>query len=262
VLSQAGRLARFPRHPSKKGTGFEQPLKPHEHWHIDIAYINIHGTFYYLCAVLDGASRFLVDWSLREAMTEANIEILLEHAKEKFPKRGRVLFPIMVHSLLPRTLGIHSHLRHDPRPSPPIPHRTQWSWKQSLMTECFQSRIAMDRGNRRTDVGHAGDANEFLKVLGNKLWTIIGNNTRPRFGELFLGMLEQDFDVSLRHGFPQTPIDEETAGPIEHRAQIIKRAVDVDVGDVDMPMFMRLQWLFEACALLAWMTWKRASRPA
>ena len=85
VLRDAGRLGCFPRHPSKKGTGFEQPLAPHEHWHIDIAHINIHGTFYYLCAVLDGASRYIVDWSLQESMREPDIEILLQRAKEQFP---------------------------------------------------------------------------------------------------------------------------------------------------------------------------------
>ena len=85
VLSEAGRLRHWSLRPSKKGTGFEQPLAPHEHWHIDIAHINIHGTFYYLCAVLDGASRYLVAWSLRQSMTEAEVEILLQRAKEKFP---------------------------------------------------------------------------------------------------------------------------------------------------------------------------------
>jgi hypothetical protein len=39
VLRDAGRLGYFPRHPSKKGTGFQPPLAPHEHWHIDIAHI-------------------------------------------------------------------------------------------------------------------------------------------------------------------------------------------------------------------------------
>jgi len=85
VLRAAGRLGYFPRTPSKKGTGFQQPLAPHEHWHIDIAYINIHGTFYYLCAVLDGASRYIVDWSLRESMREPDVEVLLQRAKEQFP---------------------------------------------------------------------------------------------------------------------------------------------------------------------------------
>ncbi|MEO8596487.1 MAG: hypothetical protein ABI759_24425 [Candidatus Solibacter sp.] len=45
VLSEGGRLRRWSPKPSKKGTGFEQPLEAQEHWHIDIAHINIHGTF-------------------------------------------------------------------------------------------------------------------------------------------------------------------------------------------------------------------------
>ena len=38
----------------EKGTGFDQPLPSHEHWHIDVAHINIGGTFYFLCSVPDG----------------------------------------------------------------------------------------------------------------------------------------------------------------------------------------------------------------
>jgi len=92
VLRQADRLRRWAHKTSKKGTGFQQPLKPHEHWHIDISYINIHGTFYYPCAVLDGASRYLIAWSLRESMTEAEVEIPLQRAKEKFPNaRPRII---------------------------------------------------------------------------------------------------------------------------------------------------------------------------
>lgn len=105
VLRDAGRLRRWAQRPSKKGTGFEQPLAPHEHWHIDIAYINIHGTFYYLCAVLDGASRYLVAWSLRQSMTEAEVEILCSSGPRRgFPRRARGSFRITGRSSLPRTL--------------------------------------------------------------------------------------------------------------------------------------------------------------
>lgn len=52
VLSAAGRLDRWKRGPSKKGTGFVQPLAPHEHWHVDIAYLNVAGTFYYLSGAM------------------------------------------------------------------------------------------------------------------------------------------------------------------------------------------------------------------
>jgi hypothetical protein len=56
VLSQGGLLSKWNGKPSKKGTGFEQPLAAHQHWHIDVSYINISGTFYYLCGVLDGVA--------------------------------------------------------------------------------------------------------------------------------------------------------------------------------------------------------------
>jgi transposase InsO family protein len=92
VLSQAGLLRKWTGKPSRKGTGFEQPLGPHQHWHTDVSYINICGTFYYLCSVLDGYSRFIVHWDLRESMREADIEIILERAKEKYPEaRPRVI---------------------------------------------------------------------------------------------------------------------------------------------------------------------------
>jgi len=85
VLTKAGLLKRCNRKTSKKGDGFVQPLKPHEHWHIDISYINICGTFYYLCSILDGFSRYIVHWEIRESMTEADVEIILQRAREKFP---------------------------------------------------------------------------------------------------------------------------------------------------------------------------------
>ena len=85
VLAGAGLLRRWNRKPSKKGTGFQQPLKAHEHWHIDISYINICGTFYYLCSILDGFSRYIAHWEIRESMTETDVEIILQRAREKFP---------------------------------------------------------------------------------------------------------------------------------------------------------------------------------
>jgi len=86
VLGQAGLLAKWNGAPSKKGTGFAQPPGTHEHWHIDVSYINISGTFYYLCSVLDGYSRFLVHRELRTSMTEADIEIVPQRAREKYPE--------------------------------------------------------------------------------------------------------------------------------------------------------------------------------
>ncbi|MHC5059373.1 MAG: transposase [Planctomycetota bacterium] len=85
VLSRAGLLSRWNGKSSKKGTGFVQPAKPHQHWHVDIAYINCWGTFYYLFVVVDGYSRYIVHWDLRASMTERDAEIIIQVAREKFP---------------------------------------------------------------------------------------------------------------------------------------------------------------------------------
>lgn len=92
VLSGAGLLDRWNRKPSKKGTGFIQPLVPHEHWHVDIAYLNLGGTFYYMCSILDGASRAIVHWEIREAMTEQDVEIVVQRGLERYPgARPRII---------------------------------------------------------------------------------------------------------------------------------------------------------------------------
>ena len=61
VLKAEGLLANRWQKPSRKGTGFVQPLAPHDHWHIDFSYVNVGGTFYYLCSILDGYSERAFD---------------------------------------------------------------------------------------------------------------------------------------------------------------------------------------------------------
>jgi hypothetical protein len=65
VLNRAGLLRKWNGKPSKNGSGFEQLVQPHRHWHIDVSYRNVCATFYCLCSILDGYSGFLVHWDLR-----------------------------------------------------------------------------------------------------------------------------------------------------------------------------------------------------
>lgn len=85
VLKAAGRLDRHRWAPSKKGTGFVQPLAAHQQWHVDISYLNIAGTFYFLCTLLDGYSRFIVHWEIGDTMKEPEVELIIQRALEKFP---------------------------------------------------------------------------------------------------------------------------------------------------------------------------------
>jgi transposase InsO family protein len=92
VLKHAGRLDRKWQKPTKKGTGFVQPLSAHEHWHVDVSYLNLGGTFYYLCSLLDGYSRYIVHWEIRESMTERDVETIVQRGLEKFPgTRPRII---------------------------------------------------------------------------------------------------------------------------------------------------------------------------
>jgi putative transposase len=85
VLKAAGLLERHNVRPSLKGKGFVQPLRPHEHWHVDVSYLNIGGTFYFLCSILDGCSRYIVHWEIRPTMLEGEVETIIQRARERFP---------------------------------------------------------------------------------------------------------------------------------------------------------------------------------
>ena len=83
VLKKAGLLEPASGKPSLKGKGFNQPECAHQQWHIDISYINVAGTFYYLCSVLDGYSRFIVHWEIKESMKQEDCQLVVQRAKEK-----------------------------------------------------------------------------------------------------------------------------------------------------------------------------------
>ena len=70
VLGKAGLLKAVERDAHPEGHGVRQALAPHQHWPTDISYLNVCGTFSYLCSVLDGCSRSNLHWEIRESMKE------------------------------------------------------------------------------------------------------------------------------------------------------------------------------------------------
>ncbi len=142
VLSRAGLLRKWNAKPSKKGTGFEQPPEPHQHWHVDVSYINIAGTFYYLCSVLDGFSRSIVHWDLRESMKEAEIEIILQAAKEKHPEaRPRIISdngPQFIAKDFKEFIRISGMTHVRTSPYYPQSNGKLERWHKSLKAECIR----------------------------------------------------------------------------------------------------------------------------
>jgi transposase InsO family protein len=156
VLSAAELLRRWNGKISKKGTGFVQPLQPHEHWHIDVSYVNMCGTFYYLCSILDGCSRFIVHWELRQAMTEKDVEIILQRAREKFPQATpRIIsdngpqFIAKDFKEFIRMAGM-THVR--TAPFYPQSNGKLERYHKTIKSECIRPKVALSLEEARTQI--------------------------------------------------------------------------------------------------------------
>ncbi len=156
VLKKAGLLKRGQKE-SKKGEGFEQPLVPHEHWHIDISYINICGTFYYLCSILDGCSRYIVHWEIEESMTEQQVEIILQRAKEKFPDaKPRIISdngPQFIAKDFKEFIKISGMTHVRTSPYYPQSNGKIERWHQSVKKECVRPKTPLSIEHARMIIG-------------------------------------------------------------------------------------------------------------
>lgn len=86
ILKRAGMLNRWNKvKTSGKGKGYNQPVKSHEEWHIDIKYVNFKGMFLFLISIIDGYSRYIVHHELRTHMQEFDVELTVQKALEKYP---------------------------------------------------------------------------------------------------------------------------------------------------------------------------------
>jgi transposase InsO family protein len=153
VLNGAGLLRRWNVQPSKKGTGFVHPLGSHEHWHVDVSYLNLAGTFYYLCSVLDGYSRYVVHWDIREAMTEAEVELILQRAKEKFPgAKPRIISdngPQFIARDFKEFIRISGMTHVKTSPFYPQSNGKIECWHQSLKRECIRPGVPLSLEDAR-----------------------------------------------------------------------------------------------------------------
>jgi transposase InsO family protein len=173
VLKAAGLLNKWKGKSSRKGEGFVQPLLCHEHWHVDISYINVRGTFYYLCSILDGFSRYIVHWEIRESMRESDIETVIQRAREKFPGVSpRIIsdngpqFMARDFKEFIRLCGM-SHVRTSPYY--PQSNGKLERWHKSLKNDCIRPKTPLSLEEARAVVS------EFVQQYNNvRLHSAIG----------------------------------------------------------------------------------------
>ncbi|MCX7715667.1 MAG: IS3 family transposase [Clostridia bacterium] len=78
-----------PSYKEKGDAGDEYAEKPayvHHHWHVDIAYVKIYGEFFYLVAMLDGYSRFVLGWKLMLDMTKQSVTLFAQKVCDEYPE--------------------------------------------------------------------------------------------------------------------------------------------------------------------------------
>ena len=191
VLRDAGLLRKWNRKVSRKGTGFVQPLRPHEHWHVDISYINICGTFYYLCSLLDGCSRYVVHWEIRESMKEAEVEIIIQRAREAFPgATPRIIsdngpqFIAKDFKEFIRICGM-THVRTSPYY--PQSNGKLERWHRSIKSECIRPGVPLSLEEARRLVGEYVAHYNTVRLHSAIGYVAPADKLEGRDGEIFAG---------------------------------------------------------------------------
>ena len=101
------------------------------------------------------------------------------------------------------------------------------------------------------------EANELLEVLSDELRTVVADHPWRHAWVGPAGPLQDGLHVAFLHFFADFPMYDEPTAPIEHGEQEVERAGDVEVTHVDLPVFVRHQWLFESSSPF-WTEWAKS----
>ncbi len=97
--------------------------------------------------MLDGFSRFLVHWDLRESMKEADIEVILERAKERHPEaKPRIISdngPQFIARDFKEFIRISGMTHVRTSPYYPQSNGKLERWHKSLKRECIRERTPL-----------------------------------------------------------------------------------------------------------------------
>ena len=103
---------------------------------------------------------------------------------------------------------------------------------------------------------------ECLEISGDELWAIIRDNPRTCIGVLLPRTLHDGLDIGFCHRLSDLPMHDVSTVSVQQGAQIVEGAADVEIRNVDVPVAMRSQWLYEPCALTRRLGFQRSRRPA
>jgi len=71
----------------------KKPQYVHHHWHTDLMYLRLCGSHYYIVFMLDGYSRYLLNYKLLTDMTKQSVELFTQETIDKYPEAS----PMIIH---------------------------------------------------------------------------------------------------------------------------------------------------------------------
>src|SRR5947209_6456587 len=139
------------------------------------------------CSILDGFSRFLVHWDLRESMRETDVEVILQRAKEKYPEaKPRIISdngPQFIARDFKEFIRISGMTHVRTSPYYPQSNGKIERWNKSIKSECIRPGVPMSLDDAMRLVG------QYVEVYnGQRLHSAIGYIT-PK--DLMEGRREQ-----------------------------------------------------------------------
>ena len=94
VLKNAGFYAKKEVKSVAQAEFIDKPTEIHQMWHTDIAYIKILEVFYYLIVMLDGYSRYTLEWELMFDMRGETVGTFVQKVLDKYPEAKGLSLPI------------------------------------------------------------------------------------------------------------------------------------------------------------------------
>jgi transposase InsO family protein len=87
ILREAGLLRARSVAPAASLSRPPAAERPDEQWHIDIMYLLVGSSWFYLVDIIDAFSRYLVNWSLNTTMLADTVTITVQEALDRLPER-------------------------------------------------------------------------------------------------------------------------------------------------------------------------------
>jgi hypothetical protein len=126
----------------------------------------------------------------------------------------------------------------------------------------FKFTVALRIVGARADMGDSREPDELLEVLGDELRAVVGDDSRLVAGVFLQCPLDDGVDFLFLHRLANLPMDNRPAVAVEHGAEEVEGARDIEVGDVDVPVFVGMERLHEALSFFDGAHRLRSSRPA